>query len=84
MLDESSAPADRSHPDLCAQAQQNSKARLDEKAFDDYWDEDFDLTTKDILAIRDAIDSAERAIDYMIYAFYGLTPEEIKIVEESV
>jgi hypothetical protein len=26
----------------------------------------------------------EREIDQLVYALYGLTPEEIKIVEESV
>jgi len=34
--------------------------------------------------LKDRIDKTDKEIDQMVYKLYGLTPEEIKIVEESL
>ena len=35
-------------------------------------------------SLKSEIDKTDREIDRMVYKLYGLTDEEIKIVEESV
>ncbi len=39
---------------------------------------------KEVIEIKSEIDKTDREIDNMVYELYGLTDEEIKIVEESV
>ncbi len=38
------------------------------------------LAEQDALAIKNEIDKTDAAIDKMVYALYGLTEDEIKIV----
>jgi len=57
------------------------KLKLSEQ---DEWEEYFDQYKADIQALKSEIDHTDAEIDRMVYALYGLTDEEIKIVEESV
>lgn len=45
------------------------------------WLDRFERLKKEALAIKNVIDSTDRKIDEMVYELYGLTKEEIKIVE---
>jgi hypothetical protein len=39
--------------------------------------------SKKMLDIKNEINATDKAIDKMVYELYGLTPEEIEIVEKS-
>ena len=41
----------------------------------------FEDNKKKALALKTEIDKTDKEIDQMVYAMYGLTEEEIKIVE---
>lgn len=45
------------------------------------WLDRFERMKKEAQAIKDVIDSTDKKIDAMVYELYGLTKEEIKIVE---
>ncbi len=45
------------------------------------WMELFEVNKKKALALKAEIDKTDKEIDQMVYALYGLTEEEIKIVE---
>ena len=45
------------------------------------WMELFEDNKKNALALKAEIDKTDKEIDQMVYALYGLTEEEIKIVE---
>lgn len=45
------------------------------------WMELFEDNKKKALALKAEIDKTDKEIDQMVYALYGLTEEEIKIVE---
>ena len=47
------------------------------------WEEYFTQEATKVLAIKNKIDSTDKAIDSMVYELYGLTSEEIAIVESS-
>ena len=47
------------------------------------WEDYFLLEQKKALEIKHQIDTTDKEIDQMVYALYGLTEEEIKIVEEN-
>lgn len=44
----------------------------------------FDNEKKNILGIKENIEKTDKEIDKMVYELYGLTEDEIKLVEESV
>ena len=44
----------------------------------------FDKYKTELINIKSEIDKTDREIDRMVYELYGLTDEEIKIVEGSV
>jgi hypothetical protein len=46
------------------------------------WEDYFLQESKKALEIKHQIDTTDKEIDQMVYALYGLTEEEIKIVEE--
>jgi type I restriction-modification system DNA methylase subunit len=48
------------------------------------WMEYFDKCVSEIKTIQAEIDKTEKEIDQMVYQLYGLTPEEIQIVENSI
>ena len=48
----------------------------------DEWEEYFENYQKELLEIEDQIDTTDREIDEMVYALYGLSEEEIKVVNE--
>ena len=48
------------------------------------WIDFFELQSKSYSEISDSINLLEKGINHMVYELYGLTEEEIKIVEESV
>lgn len=48
------------------------------------WEDYFIQEQKKALDIKHQIDNTDKEIDQMVYALYGLTEEEIKIVEEAV
>jgi len=50
----------------------------------DEWEDYFNKYKSEILAIQADIDRTDREIDQVVYELYGLTEEEIRIVEESV
>jgi len=45
------------------------------------WMQYFDQQKTKALALQTVIDDTDKEIDAMVYALYGLTEEEIKIVE---
>jgi hypothetical protein len=45
------------------------------------WLSFFEQEKQTAIAIKNEIDRTDKKIDYMVYALYGLTDEEIKIVE---
>ena len=47
------------------------------------WLDRFDRLKKEALAIKGVIDSTDKEIDQKVYELYGLTGEEIKIVEDT-
>jgi len=50
----------------------------------DEWEEYFNEHKEKILELQSQINQTGREIDQLVYQLYGLTEEEIKIVEESV
>jgi len=48
------------------------------------WMEYFDKCVLEIKTIQAEIDKIEKEIDQMVYHLYGLTSEEIEIVESSI
>ena len=50
----------------------------------DEWEEYFNEHKEKILELQSQINQTHREIDRLVYQLYGLTEEEIKIVEESV
>jgi hypothetical protein len=50
----------------------------------DEWEEYFNEYKEKILTLKAEIDKTDREIDQLVYQLYGLTPEEIEIVEKSV
>ncbi len=55
----------------------NKLSKLDEME----WMEIFKTKKKEAMAIKEIIDRTDKEIDQMVYELYGLTEEEIKIVE---
>jgi type II restriction/modification system DNA methylase subunit YeeA len=47
------------------------------------WEDYFLQESQKTLAIKSQIDATDREIDAMVYALYGLTEEEIKVVEQA-
>ena len=47
------------------------------------WIEVFETKKKEAQQLKEEIDKTDREIDQMVYELYGLTEDEIKIVEES-
>ena len=47
------------------------------------WMEVFEVKKAAAQAIKTQIDQTDKQIDKMVYKLYGLTPEEIEIVENS-
>jgi HPt (histidine-containing phosphotransfer) domain-containing protein len=50
----------------------------------DEWEEYFNLYKDEINQLQSEINKTDQEIDQMVYELYGLTEEEIKIVEESI
>ena len=50
----------------------------------DEWEDYFNTNTTEINHLLTEIENIDKEIDQMVYVLYGLTDEEIKIVEESV
>jgi len=48
------------------------------------WMEYFNEQKAKALELKAEIDKTDKEIDHMVYELYGLTDDEIKIVEESV
>ena len=47
------------------------------------WEDYFITESKKALEIQSQIDATDKAIDTMVYELYGLSEEEIEIVEKS-
>ena len=47
----------------------------------DEWEEYFESYQKDLLELQAQIDKTDKEIDTMVYELYGLTEEEIAVVE---
>ena len=61
-------------------SKQKVKLSLSQEA---QWEDYFSAEAKKALAIKNEIDATDKAIDGMVYELYGLTDEEIKIVERG-
>lgn len=48
------------------------------------WMEHFEKQKAIAAALKSTIDTTDREIDQMVYALYGLTPDEIAIVEGAI
>ena len=48
------------------------------------WMDYFESEKQTALAIKDLIDKTDKEIDKMVYDLYGLTEEEVKIVEGEI
>ena len=48
------------------------------------WEEYFNSESKKALELKAQIDATDKEIDQMVYELYGLTDEEIGIIENSV
>ena len=59
---------------------QKIKLSLSEEA---EWMQYFEVQKEKALAIQQQIDQTDREIDQMVYELYGLTEEEVRIVEEA-
>ena len=59
--------------------------KWDNTSFEDEmeWMEVFETKKKEAQALKSEIDKTDKEIDKMVYELYGLTEEEIKIVENS-
>ena len=60
-----------------------SKKKLSLKEQDE-WEDYFNEYKKDILNPKNEIEKTDNEINQMIYKVYGLSKEEISIVEESL
>ena len=49
----------------------------------DEWEEYFNIYKDELVNIQNQMDLADKEIDKLVYEIYGLTEDEIKIVEES-
>ena len=47
------------------------------------WEDYFNQEQKKAIDLKNSIDATDATIDKMVYELYGLTSEEIKIVEQS-
>ena len=47
------------------------------------WEDYFNQEQKKAIDLKNNIDATDATIDKMVYELYGLTSEEIKIVEQS-
>jgi len=47
------------------------------------WEDYFTQEATKVLALKNEIDTTDKAIDKMVYELYGLTEEEIEIVDKS-
>ena len=47
------------------------------------WEDYFNQEQQKAVAIKQQIDTTDKEIDQMVYALYGLTEEEIAIVENN-
>ncbi len=54
-----------------------------ERQQEEEWEKYFNQEKKKATEIKEKIDATDKEIDRMVYALYGLTEEEIRIVEES-
>nr|MCK4428987.1 Eco57I restriction-modification methylase domain-containing protein [Candidatus Aenigmarchaeota archaeon] len=50
----------------------------------DEWEDYFNQYKKELSSLKEYIEATDKEIDEMVYKLYGLTNEEIKIVEESL
>ena len=59
-------------------AKKKVKLTLSEEA---EWEDYFEVESKKAQALKEQIDKTDKEIDQMVYELYGLSDEEIKIVE---
>ena len=70
-----------SYPDFIKElTKQKVKLSLNQEA---EWEEYFTTEAKKVLALKTEIDATDKAIDEMVYELYGLSEEEINIIENS-
>lgn len=68
--------------DFIKEIEKQSKKKISLKEQDE-WEDYFNDYKKDTSKLESEIDKANNKIDEMVYRLYGLTKEEIKIIEES-
>ena len=68
---------------LCSENEIIPKITLSLKEQDE-WEDYFSGYKKELLEIKERIDKTDRKIDGVVYGLYGLTDEEIKVVENVV
>lgn len=57
--------------------------KLAERKFKEDWEELFEYDKNKVLELQSQIAQTDKEIDSMVYELYGLTAEEIKIIENS-
>ena len=71
-----------SYPEFIKElAKKRIKVSLSEEA---EWEEYFNEQKSKAQTLKSEIEKTDKEIDQMVYELYGLTEEEIKIVEETV
>ncbi len=66
--------------DFVLEIEKQSKKKIGLKEQDE-WEDYFNDYKKDISKLKDEIDSTDKEIDKMVYELYGLTKEEVLVVE---
>ena len=57
--------------------------KLEERNFKQQWQRLFETDKQSVMKLKTQIQTANTAINQMVYQLYGLTDEEIKIVEQA-
>ena len=74
--------SDPSNFNLEREKKNETDGKLEERNFKNEWIELFENDSKIVLDLQSQINTVDNEIDKMVYELYGLSDEEIKIVEE--
>ena len=69
--------------DFIKEVEKQAKKKISLKEQDE-WEDYFNNYKKELLKLKDEIDKTDNEINQMVYKLYGLTDEEIGVVEESL
>lgn len=69
--------------DFVKEIEKLSKKKLSLKEQDE-WEDYFNEYKKDLLSLKDKIEKTDEEINKMVYKLYGLSKDEIRVIEESL